>query len=244
MNFHLPKPLHGWREFAGEVGIIVIGVLIALGAQQLVENWQWRSDVRETDQRLREEIATDLSSAYERLAIDHCLQPRLAELRDQLRESGPNWTGSRATFANDVYHSGFPSVYRTPNRPWSQASWRTALNGGTLDHFSAKRVEEFSRLHDTVDELYQTQAQEVDAAESIGDLAFAGPISTTDRRANLKTVARLDALDARMLFLARLLFEEAGQAGIGPDPAAVQQAIAQQSAYRGSCVTPPPLATL
>jgi hypothetical protein len=30
MHFHLPKPLHGWREFAGEVGIIVIGVLIAL----------------------------------------------------------------------------------------------------------------------------------------------------------------------------------------------------------------------
>ena len=37
MHFHLPKPLHGWRAFAGEVGIIVIGVLIALGAQQLVE---------------------------------------------------------------------------------------------------------------------------------------------------------------------------------------------------------------
>ena len=28
MHFHLPKPLHGWRAFAGEVGIIVIGVLI------------------------------------------------------------------------------------------------------------------------------------------------------------------------------------------------------------------------
>jgi drug/metabolite transporter (DMT)-like permease len=36
MHFRLPKPLHGWREFAGEVGIIVIGVLIALGAEQFV----------------------------------------------------------------------------------------------------------------------------------------------------------------------------------------------------------------
>ena len=34
MHFHLPKPLHGWRVFVGEVGIIVIGVLIALGTQQ------------------------------------------------------------------------------------------------------------------------------------------------------------------------------------------------------------------
>ena len=33
MYVQLPKPLHGWRQFAGEVGIIVLGVLIALGAQ-------------------------------------------------------------------------------------------------------------------------------------------------------------------------------------------------------------------
>ena len=31
MRVSMPKPLHGWREFAGEVGIIVLGVLIALG---------------------------------------------------------------------------------------------------------------------------------------------------------------------------------------------------------------------
>jgi hypothetical protein len=244
MHFHLPKPLHGWRAFTGEVGIIVIGVLIALGAQQLVENWQWRSEVRETDQRLVREMQLDLADAYERFAIDPCLRPRLGELRDQLLTTGEHWSGSRASLANDVYRSGFPSVYRTPDRPWRQASWRTALNGETLGHFSAKRVQEFSALHDTLDELYQTQAQEVDAASSLGDLAFAGPISAIDRRANLKTVTRLDALDARMLFLARLLFDEARQAGIKPDTKSVQQAIAQQRAYRGACVTTPPLSSL
>ena len=35
MRFNLPKPLHGWREFAGEVGVIVLGVLIALGFEQI-----------------------------------------------------------------------------------------------------------------------------------------------------------------------------------------------------------------
>ena len=138
MHFRLPKPLHGWREFAGEVGIIVIGVLIALGAQQLVENWRWRSEVRETDERLREEVGYSLSNAYERLAIDACLRPRLAELRDELLKTGSEWPGSQAQFANDVYHSGFPSVYRTPNRPWTQASWRAALSGETLKSFQCR----------------------------------------------------------------------------------------------------------
>jgi hypothetical protein len=45
MDVHLPKPLHGWRAFAGEVGVIVLGVLIALGAQQLAENLAWRQKV-------------------------------------------------------------------------------------------------------------------------------------------------------------------------------------------------------
>ena len=33
LHIHRPKPLHGWSEFAGEAGIIVIGVLIARGAE-------------------------------------------------------------------------------------------------------------------------------------------------------------------------------------------------------------------
>jgi len=37
MRVRVPKPLHGWRAFAGEVGVIVLGVLIALGAQQAAE---------------------------------------------------------------------------------------------------------------------------------------------------------------------------------------------------------------
>ena len=244
MHLHLPKPLHGWRAFAGEVGIIVIGVLIALGAQQLVGNLHWRSEVRETDDRLRQEVVGDLTNAYERFAIDPCLRPRLAELRDQLLKAGPEWRGSQAQFANDVYQSGFPSVYRTPNRPWMQSSWRTALGGETLDHFNAQRVQQFSTLHDSIEMLDQTQAEEVQAAATLGDLAFAGPISAADRRADLKTVAKLDGLDARILYLAHLLFHEAGEAGIRADPEAIRQQIAQQRDYRGACVRGPALSSL
>ena len=48
MKLSVPKPIHGWREFAGEVGIIVIGVLIALGAQQFVSTLNDRRTAAET----------------------------------------------------------------------------------------------------------------------------------------------------------------------------------------------------
>ena len=239
MHFHLPKPLHGWREFVGEVGIIVVGVLIALGAEQLVEDWRWRSDVRAADRRMSEEISYDLSLAYERFAIDSCLRPRLAELRDQLLKNDPTWPGSRAKFANDLFKPGFPAVYRTPGRPWSQATWLTALNGGVVGHFRPERAQKLASLFESVALLKQSQSEEEDLAETLGDLAFAGPLSSADRRANLKVVARLDALDARILLDARVLLSDARDTGINVDPRLFRQLLAQQRSYRGTCVRNP-----
>lgn len=59
MHVHLPKPLHGWREFIGEVGIVFLGVLIALGAEQLIESWHWRHKVREVRANLVTEMRDD-----------------------------------------------------------------------------------------------------------------------------------------------------------------------------------------
>jgi hypothetical protein len=241
MHFHLPKPLHGWREFAGEVGIIVIGVLIALGAEQVLQSWHWRGEARDADRRMRDDLSYDLAVAYERFAIDPCLRPRLSELRDELLRAGPNWPGSRARFANDLYKSNFPSVYRTPDRPLVQAAWLTALNGEVLGHFQPDRVEQLAMLFDEVGSIERTQTEEVDTAATLGDLAFSGPISESDRRSDLKVVARLDALDARMLFEARVFLKDARKAGITPDPGVVGESIDQQRSYRGPCVRRPAL---
>ena len=62
MHIHLPKPLHGWREFVGEVGIIVIGILIALGAEQVVEAVHDRSQVHEMTDKLHAESVENRSA--------------------------------------------------------------------------------------------------------------------------------------------------------------------------------------
>lgn len=59
MHVHLPKPLHGWREFIGEVGIVFLGVLIALGAEQLIENWHWSHKLEHVRANLVTEMRDD-----------------------------------------------------------------------------------------------------------------------------------------------------------------------------------------
>lgn len=47
MHVHIPKPTHGWQAFLNEIFIIVIGVLIALGFQALVEEVHWWDKVQD-----------------------------------------------------------------------------------------------------------------------------------------------------------------------------------------------------
>ena len=99
MRFHLPKPLHGWREFAGEVGIIVLGVLIALGAQQIVQNVHDGEVKRETVRAARAEVAAGLGDFVNRRLLEPCIDRRLDEVSSLLSASqkpgyrAPSWIG-------------------------------------------------------------------------------------------------------------------------------------------------------
>ena len=100
MNFQLPKPLHGWREFAGEVGIIVLGVLIALGAQQLAENVQQRSEASDARDAVRGELEVNMARLASRAGQKHCVEVRMEEIQALLDKAAknpsiatPGWVG-------------------------------------------------------------------------------------------------------------------------------------------------------
>lgn len=59
MHFHLPKPLHGWREFVGEIGIIVLGILIALGLDAVVTSIHNRDIVAKSRAQLTTELTAN-----------------------------------------------------------------------------------------------------------------------------------------------------------------------------------------
>jgi len=100
MHVHLPKPLHGWRAFVGEVGIIVVGVLIALGAEQLVELVHQRNEAAEANDIIRGELAFNLGRLQSRSQIRSCIDARLLEIERLLDRAGaqskleqPIWIG-------------------------------------------------------------------------------------------------------------------------------------------------------
>ncbi|QNN66944.1 hypothetical protein H9L13_09850 [Sphingomonas lutea] len=81
------KPINGWRVFWGEVGIIVLGVLIALGAQQLASDWDDRRRARESLAAVEAELALNAKSFEERTFQQPCMDRRLNELTQILADA-------------------------------------------------------------------------------------------------------------------------------------------------------------
>ena len=75
------KPPHGWSAVAWELGIVTLGVLIALGAQQLVQSLTDRQTAAETRADVTDELNSDLMSMALRQSVEPCIGRRLSELR-------------------------------------------------------------------------------------------------------------------------------------------------------------------
>jgi hypothetical protein len=136
MHFHLPKPMHGWRAFTGEVGIIVLGVLIALGAGQVVEwvhDHQVAQDAREN---VRAEAAFNVGFIRDRLRSQPCIDRRIDELQAIRSRTGDGPLTTQPTW-----------VARPPVSPFFFGRWEAATASGRNSLFSSAEQANFSMLY-------------------------------------------------------------------------------------------------
>lgn len=142
MRFHLPKPLRGWRSFIGEISIIVLGVLIALGAQQLVESWNWSRKVAGAEEQLKRESSLNFLYAAEMATVQPCIDAQLDELRRRLLDSGATLKPA------PLYDDDFSTfVFRQPSRPYVDETWKSLTDDGTAPNLDDWRRNQFSETY-------------------------------------------------------------------------------------------------
>jgi hypothetical protein len=138
MDIHKPKPWHGVREFLKEIGTIVIGVLIALSAEQGVEAFHWRHEVEVEREALLSEAHDNLSSAAYRQSEQGCIDARLAQISEVFRRHA---------------HGQALGLKRPVARPplWTATtgSWDIAVSGQALGHMPQNEKLAFSDAFNT-----------------------------------------------------------------------------------------------
>lgn len=129
MEIHKPKKIHSWRELLTEVGIVVLGVSIALGAEQTVEYLHWRTQVSEARELIASELARNVRQATYRLRTSTCVERRLDELGAILDEAAK--TGSLPPVGDIA----------SPVRGyWPSGSWESVVASQTATHFPRQQL--------------------------------------------------------------------------------------------------------
>lgn len=159
MHFHLPKPLHGWRAFIGEVGVIVLGVLIALGAEQAAEAYHHREQVRQGEEALKANYVAFIRAAASIKARATCVADRISEIRAILDE---------ASVTHQLPRIG-PIPKPLPHR-WEISVWDAMIASQAAGHLAADKAFLYAGIAHSAHQIQLSNLAESDAWAPLGGL--------------------------------------------------------------------------
>ena len=214
MHIHKAKPLHGLREFMAEIGIIVVGVLIALGLEQAVESLHWNRKVALAEVRLRADLKDDSSYAAQYDILKPCAEAYLDRMqRDLLQHDA----------ADMIQLYGFGPPFES--FPWRVVAWESAVASQIGDHMDNSRFQAYAEEFRGANLLREFQLRYRDdyAAAMVG--RFALPPDTKTLSDQLAAVERLRAYIriGRLISADEFIIPGSAHVAFTPDPAIVEE---------------------
>ena len=185
MKLHRISPRDGWRVFAGEVGVIVLGVLIALGAQQIAENLRVDRDVRTFRDTIDQEIAYNLWVYRGRDIQTECTDRRLQQLARWL----------------DRAQDGRPVALVDTSSPYSFSMYRSAWDNRDADVFAALPHEirrRYAQFYDELANNVDNRRGEIDVWGNFLPYEVRAPLPIDDQRVMHKALKQAQGRNQRI----------------------------------------------
>jgi hypothetical protein len=200
-------PLHGWRAFIGEVGVVVLGVLLALGAQQVAQDIQMRTDERAFRETIDHEIGLNLFVYDVRARQFGCNAKQIGELRDWLNQAR---TGAKV-----------PAIH--PGAPLTMTPYRSAWDNrdaNVFNHLPQKVRQKYAEFYDEVASNWLLVQSERQSWLSLWKYAEPGPIALEDRRVIRPALADMSGYNSLLdqnFVVSRKIAEELNIKELEPD---------------------------
>lgn len=181
------RPPHGWRAAWWEFGIVSLGVLLALGAEQTIKEVQDARELATVREALRNEARLNLSAVELRVRLRPCVERRLNELQ--------------AVFQR--HHERRPLGLRAPvNKPpyWTESTgtWQIALAGDDLTDMPLTETLAYSEAFDAYRAFTQLRDEEDGHWRSLSLLDDASLLDAADWSSLRRAYAEARAIDDRI----------------------------------------------
>jgi len=196
VDIHRPKAVRNWREFLGEVGIIVLGVLLALAGEQTVEALHHRSEVHELSEALNVELSQNLAVLKDSAELDACIDQRLGAI-DRWSKSVAERRPLRLS----------PDFGGPPEQIFLSSIWRSA--GAEVGLLPLDKRITYARVYDNFSNVDHIREERCDRWKDLAAFEGAQTLSPQEllqishdirdiRKANALLVANLGMVTERM----------------------------------------------
>lgn len=247
MGVRFPQPPQGWTALRWEVGVVFVGIVLALSAQQLADTLYWRGQAAQAKRNIEAELLQHERDGYERLAVQRCLRGQLAALMGQLSTADRNWKAMPMTInmiglSQNVQAARrvFPVAYRAPIRLWRDDAFETARANGALNYLSDETVAHYVEIYARGRGSVALQDREAEAASELSVLAYDGKLDATARMRLIAALGVVDDANSRIENNTRQALDELRMA-LRDVPretreAGVAERVQGQQEFRGNCV--------
>lgn len=209
MEIHKPKPVHSWGELAREVGVIVIGIVIALLGEQGVEALHWSQKAEAVRASLDRELSGDLAFAAEQQTGKVCAARYLDALQTAIVHND-------AKAANALHDLGPPF----DTQPWQSDAWDVALAEQIADHLDRKDLANYGIAFRRVSTERELQFQIFDNFAEAMTVRYGLPTNPAVEQAQLAALGKLRTEENIVLAIsASLTGHEGPGLGLKPDAA-------------------------
>jgi len=202
------KSVHSWRELLSEIGVIVIGVIIALAAEQAVEAVHWHHKVADAQEAMGRELSSDLAYAAGQMAMKNCAAKYFDRMEGAIRDRSQDKVRALAAMT-------------PPFGPhaWVAESWTAAIGSEIPDHISREKLASYAIAFRRVQTERDLQFEMLDR---YGEVVGGRDIETPTPEVTYAQLAALNKLKAdhgiTLAVAQAMLTVQATELGVAPDP--------------------------
>jgi len=187
MRWPLLQPPNAWRGFLADVAVVVIGVVLALIAQEFAQSFQWKADVAAQRGALKAMAEDNLKVIAFRRFQKPCVQRRLGEIDTIFR----------------LHHDNRPIRLRGPiGLPYKwgsdRSAWDIALSDASLSHMPLAERRRFGNAVDVYDNAASLMNQEYAVWLRLQPLDHPELLGSEDWALLRQAFGEARALDARI----------------------------------------------